>query len=58
MNKVLDRIKLSFEENPLGTIAIGALAVTAIAKLIDASASARNTRTWQKEVDRRVRKTR
>lgn len=54
MNKALDKIKQAWDENPLAVITIGAFAVTATAKLIDATTSARNSRAWQKEVDRRV----
>lgn len=54
MNKVIDRIKREFEENPLQTIAVGALAVTAVAKLMDARSNAKGRRTWEMEVNRRL----
>ena len=56
MNKAMTKIKQAWEENPLAVIAVGAVAVTAAAKLIDSCASANNSRAWKKEVDRRSRK--
>lgn len=55
---MIDRLKAKFEEFPLETIAVCALAVTATAKLVDSLAEARNTKTWAKEVNRRDRMTR
>jgi len=54
MNKITDKIKQAWEENPLAVIAVGALAVSAAAKFIDATTSARNSKAWQREVDRRI----
>ena len=52
---MFDKLKAKFEEDPLTTIAVCALAVTATAKLVDAMSGARNSSAWNKEVDRRVR---
>lgn len=54
MNNAMDRLKKAWNENPLQVIAIGALAATAAAKLIEASTSARNSKAWNREVDRRI----
>ena len=51
---MIDKLKAQFEKKPLETIVVCAFAVTAAAKLIDSVASANNTRTWAKEVDRRT----
>jgi len=58
MQKAWDKIKQKFEEDPMQVLIVGALVATAAAKLIDASASRANTRTWAKEVNRRDRMTR
>jgi len=49
-----DKLKRNWDENPLAVIAIGALAVTAIAKLIDASSAAQGRRAYSKQVDYRI----
>ena len=56
MKKAKEKIIQAWEENPLLVIGVGAAATTAIAKLIESMASARNTRTWAKEVNRREKK--
>lgn len=58
MEKAKMKIKKAWEEDPLQVIAIGALAATAAAKLIDAGTKASNSRAWKKEVDRRDRMSR
>lgn len=55
MDQLIDKLKREFENNPLQTIAIGALATTAVAKLIDAVANAKGRSTWKREVRRRER---
>lgn len=55
MNKAIERLKRAWDENPLACIAVGALAVTATAKLIEASNERARHRTWDREVDRRIR---
>lgn len=54
MNKYWDKLKAEFEANPLQTIAICALAVTAAAKLLDAVSAAQGRRAYAKQVDYRV----
>jgi hypothetical protein len=58
MQNAKDKIKQAWEENPLAVIAVGAAAVTAVAKLADSMARTRNSRAWKVEVARRNRATR
>jgi hypothetical protein len=51
--KVKARIKEAFEENPMATVAVGALAVTALAKLLGAYSNLRRDKVWAREVARR-----
>lgn len=53
MENIFNKLKLQVEENPLGAVAVGALAVTAVTKLIKTLVETRNSRTWAKEVRRR-----
>lgn len=55
MNKAWNKIKQTWEENPLVVIGIGAVAVNAAAKLMDANTRRTNAQAWQIEVDRRNR---
>jgi len=54
MNKAIERLKQAWDENPLACIAVGALAVTATAKLMEARTNQVKRRTWEREVDRRI----
>jgi hypothetical protein len=54
MDKVIDKFKQAWDENPLAVIAIGSFAVVAAARIINATTEARNSHTWKKEVDRRI----
>jgi hypothetical protein len=58
LDKAKTRIREAWEENPLLVIGVGAAAVTAAAKALDSMTAAKNSRTWQKEVDRRDRNSR
>jgi hypothetical protein len=53
MQKAWTKIKQAWEDNPLGVIIVATAAAAAAAKLLDASTSRANARTWAKEVDRR-----
>lgn len=57
MKKALKTLKAKFEEYPLETVIVCAFAVQAATKLIEAGVHANNSRTWEKEVDRRVKVT-
>jgi hypothetical protein len=54
MQKTIDRIKREFEENPMQTLMVGALVVTATAKLIDALSAAQGRRAYAQQVNYRV----
>jgi len=56
MEKFLDNLKRQAEENPVLALGVAAGVLTALAKLIDSGADARNSRAWAKEVQRRARK--
>ena len=56
MNKAWEKLKQSFEENPLGTIFVCTLAANAAAKVLHEVIAAKNSRTYAKEIDRRTRK--
>jgi hypothetical protein len=56
MNKAKAKIQQAWDENPLAVIAIASGAAIAAAKLIDSISAASNSRSWKKEVDRRVKK--
>jgi hypothetical protein len=49
-----DKLKQAWDENPLAVVAIGALAVTAVAKLLDATSAAQGRRAYAKQVDYRI----
>lgn len=55
MQKAWDKLKEKFEEEPLQVLAVGALFITATAKLIDSGSNAVSRRTWSREVARRER---
>lgn len=54
MNKFIDRLKKEWDENPLQTLIVCSLAVTAAAKLIDAASAAQGRRAYAKQVNYRV----
>jgi hypothetical protein len=54
MEKAWTKIKQAWEDNPLGVIIVATAAAAAASKLLDASTSRANARTWAKEVDRRT----
>lgn len=47
---MFDKLKKKFDENPLETVAVCALAVTAAAKLIDALSAAQGRRAYSQQV--------
>jgi hypothetical protein len=54
MEKAWTKIKKAWEENPLGVIIVATAAAAAASKLLDASTARANSRTYAKEVDRRL----
>ena len=55
MQNAWDKLKAKWNEDPVTVIVVTSLAVTAAAKLIDASSNARSRKTWDREVTRRER---
>jgi hypothetical protein len=55
-NRFLDNLKQQAEDNPVLALGVGAGLITAIAKLVDSTVSAKNARAWAKEVARRSAK--
>lgn len=56
MNKVTNKIKQVWEENPVIVVAVGAAAVKAVAALMDANTRRQNAKTYEMEVQRRIMK--
>jgi hypothetical protein len=54
-NRALNRLKEAWEENPVAVIGVTATAVFATAKLLSAMTEASNSRTYKKEVNRRIK---
>lgn len=54
----LDRLKQQFNENPVLVIAVGAAAVTAVAKLVDAVSAAQGRKAYAKQINHKVKTTR
>lgn len=48
------KLKKAWDENPLAVIGIGAIAVTAAAKLIDAMSAAQGRRAYAQQVNYRI----
>lgn len=48
------KLKRAWDENPLACIAIGALAVTAAAKLIDAASAAQGRKAYARQINYKI----
>lgn len=51
----LDRLKQQINENPMFALAVGAAAITAVAKLIDATSAAQGRRAYAKQINHKVK---
>jgi hypothetical protein len=49
------RAKQEFDKNPIAAVGVGAMAVTAAAKLIDALSAAQGRRAYAKQINHKVR---
>lgn len=49
-----NKLKQQFEENPVAVIAVGALALGAVAKVIDASSAAQGRRAYAKQINHKI----
>lgn len=56
MNRFLENLQHQAEENPVLALGVAAGLITAISKLVDSTANAKNSRAWAREVNRRVLK--
>jgi hypothetical protein len=54
MENLKKKIVEAWNDNPVAVIAVGALAVGAIAKLIDASSAAQGRRAYARQVDYKI----
>lgn len=55
ININLDAIKREFEQNPVGTLAVGAVAVTAVSKLLDSVSAAQGRRAYARQIDHKIK---
>ena len=55
MNRFLENLKREAEENPVIALGVAAGVITAISQFVNASANKKNSASWRKEVDRRVK---
>jgi len=58
MNRFLENLQRQAEENPVLAMGVAAGLITAISQLLNASANKKNSVSWRKEVDRRIKKPR
>ena len=49
------KLQKAWDEQPALCLAAGATALTGVAKLINANTARKNSKTWRKEVDRRIK---
>lgn len=56
MHKFVENLKRQAEENPIFALATGAAVVQAMTKLVATSTQRKNAKSWHKEVDRRIQK--
>jgi len=56
MNEFLENLKKQAEEQPMVAMGIAAAVIGAVGKLINANTNHRNAKTWNREVDRRIKK--
>jgi hypothetical protein len=50
-----DKLQQAWDDNPLAVIAVGALAVTAAAKFVDAVSAAQGRKAYAKQVNHKVK---
>jgi hypothetical protein len=57
MNRHLENLKIRISEDPVAAMGTAATLISSIGLLVNARGNARNSKTWRKEVDRRIKKT-
>ena len=55
MNRGIEKLKQKFNEDPITTIAVCGLAITATAKLIDALSVAQGRRAYARQIDAKLK---
>lgn len=55
MQKGWNKIKQKFEENPIQVILVASIALTAVAKIVEATSAAQGRRAYARSVDLRAR---
>lgn len=50
-----EKLKEQWDENPITVIGVGALAITAVAKLIDAVSASKGRRAYARQIDYKIR---
>jgi hypothetical protein len=56
LNKFIDNLTKQASEQPLVAVGIGAAFLQAASKFLNANAARNNSKTYKKEIDRRVKK--
>lgn len=56
MNEFLENLKKQASENPVAAVGVAAVFLQAASKLLNANAAHSNSKTYKKEIDRRVKK--
>jgi hypothetical protein len=51
----IDQLKREFAANPLAFIAVGSMAVTALAKIIDSASATQGRRAYAKQINHKVK---
>lgn len=51
-----DKLKKAFDENPVAVIGVGALALTAVAKFVDAWSAAQGRRAYARQINYKIDK--
>jgi hypothetical protein len=51
----IDQLKREFAANPLAVIAVGSMAVTALAKIIDSASATQGRRAYAKQINHKVK---
>lgn len=54
----IDKLTQKFEENPAGILAAAGLALTGVAKIVQAAGNARGSHAYAKQVNHRIKKDR
>lgn len=58
MNEFLENLKRQAAENPMVAVGVGAAFLQATSKFLNANSARQNSKTYRKEIDRRVKKNR